>query len=158
MLYPIKTIWGKERNRAAGNNLKGENELELNYFKCDTDKSVHFTSGKAEIIFVVAVGAMIGLGLSVTVNHSCMVVCGSNMEKTFFILLLSYRMIHKNKVFLAFRQLIRKKLAGNLNWKSALMQGFDESHFNVRGGFLQDGIVFQCIVQRLSGMSTKRYT
>lgn len=66
-------------------------------------------------------------------------------------------MIPKNKVLLAFRQLIRKKL-GNLNWKSTLVQGFDGSHFSVRGGFLQDGIVFQHIVQRLSGMSTKRYT
>lgn len=95
--------------------------------------------------------------LSVAVNHSCTVVRGSNMEKILFILLLSYSMIPKNKVLLAFRQLIRKKL-GNLNWKSTLVQGFDGSHFSVRGGFLQDGIVFQHIVQRLSGMSTKRYT
>lgn len=63
MLYPIKTIWGKERNRAAGNNLEGENELELDYFKCDTENSIHFTNGKAVIIFVIAVGAMIGLGI-----------------------------------------------------------------------------------------------
>lgn len=43
--------------------MEGENELELDYFKCDTEKSAHFTSGKAVIIFVVAVGAMIGLGI-----------------------------------------------------------------------------------------------
>lgn len=43
--------------------MEGENELELDYFKCDTEQGTHFTDGKAVIIFVLAVGAMIGLGI-----------------------------------------------------------------------------------------------
>lgn len=63
MSYPIKTIWGEERNHTAGNNLDRENELELDYFKCDTEQGTHFTDGKAVNIFVTAVGATIGLGI-----------------------------------------------------------------------------------------------
>lgn len=54
---------GEKRNCTAGNNLEGENELELDYFKYDIEQGTHFTDGKAVIIFVIAVGAMIGLGI-----------------------------------------------------------------------------------------------
>lgn len=43
--------------------MEGENELELDYFKYDTEQGTHFTNGKAVIVCVIAVGAMIGLGI-----------------------------------------------------------------------------------------------
>lgn len=58
-----KNNMGEERNQTAGNNLDRENELELDYFKCDIEQGTHFTYGKAVNIFVTAVGAMIGLGI-----------------------------------------------------------------------------------------------
>jgi len=39
--------------------LEGENELELDYFKYDTEQGTHFTDRKAVIIFVVAVDAIL---------------------------------------------------------------------------------------------------